>query len=66
MNESMTIKEAAEKWDISIRRINTLCNDGRIPGCIKFGVNWAIPADAEKPIDMRIKTGKYVKNNHKE
>ncbi len=66
MNEYMTIKEAAEKWDISIRRINTLCNDGRIPGCIKFGVNWAIPADAEKPIDMRIKTGKYVKNNHKE
>ena len=66
MNEYMTIKEAAEKWDISIRRINTLCNDGRIPGCIKFGVNWAIPVDAEKPVDMRIKTGKYVKNNHKE
>ena len=66
MNEYMTIKEAAEKWDISIRRINTLCNDGRIPGCIKFGVNWAIPVDAGKPVDMRIKTGKYVKNNHKE
>ena len=25
---------------------------------------WAIPVDAEKPIDMRIKSGKYVKNNH--
>lgn len=25
---------------------------------------WAIPVDAEKPSDMRIKSGKYVKNNH--
>jgi hypothetical protein len=24
---------------------------------------WAIPIDAEKPIDMRIKSGKYVKDN---
>ncbi|MCQ2467210.1 MAG: helix-turn-helix domain-containing protein [Clostridia bacterium] len=66
MNEYMTIKEVAEKWDISIRRINTLCNDGRIPGCVKFGVNWAIPSNAEKPADMRIKSGKYVKNNYNE
>ena len=66
MNEYITIKEAAEKWDISIRRINTLCNEGRIPGSVKFGVNWAIPVEAEKPIDMRIKSGRYVKNNHNE
>ncbi len=66
MNEYMTIREAAGKWNISIRRINNLCNAGRIPGCVKFGVNWAIPADAEKPIDMRIKSGKYVKTNHNE
>jgi hypothetical protein len=61
----MTIKEASHKWDISIRRINTLCNTDRIPGCIKFGIAWAIPADAEKPSDMRIKSGKYIKNSQK-
>lgn len=64
MNEYMTIKEASKKWSISIRRINTLCNEARIPGCVKFGISWAIPADAEKPSDTRIKSGKYVKNNH--
>jgi hypothetical protein len=63
MNEYMTIKDASLKWNISIRRINTLCNADRIPGCIKFGMAWAIPIDAEKPIDMRIKSGKYVKDN---
>lgn len=64
MNEYMTIKEASQKWNISIRRINTLSNEERIPGCVKFGMAWAIPVDAEKPSDMRIKSGKYVKNNH--
>ena len=49
MNEYMTIKEASQKWNISIRRINTLCNEERIPGCVKFGMAWAIPVDAEKP-----------------
>ena len=66
MNGYMTIKEASQKWDISIRRINTLCNEKRIPGCLKFGMAWAIPDDAEKPCDMRIKSGKYVKKNHSE
>ena len=49
MNEYMTIKEASQKWNISIRRINTLCNEERILGCVKFGMAWAIPVDAEKP-----------------
>ena len=61
MNEYMTIKEASEKWGIGIRRINTLCNEGRIEGCLRFGFTWAIPADAAKPADKRIKSGKYVK-----
>lgn len=36
MNEYMTIKEASQKWNISIRRINTLCNEERIPGCVNL------------------------------
>lgn len=62
MKEYMTIQEAAVKWNIGIRRINTLCNEGRIDGVIKFGKAWAIPTYANKPNDARVKTGKYIKN----
>lgn len=61
MNDYMTIKEASQKWGIGIRRINTLCNEGRINGCLRFGSSWAIPANAKKPMDMRIKSGKYIR-----
>ena len=59
--EYMTIKEAAEKWKLSVRRVQAICSEGMIPGIMKFGNTWAIPKDAEKPIDRRIKSGKYVK-----
>ena len=58
----ITLKEAAEKWGIGDRRINALCLQGRIPGATKFGNTWAIPIDAEKPMDARVKSGKYKKN----
>lgn len=66
MNEYMTIKQAAQKWGIGERRINTLCQEGRIEGAVKFGKSWAIPADTKKPIDQRIKTGRYIKQNNNE
>lgn len=59
--EFITVKEAAEKWGLSERRLQTMCNEGIIPGVMKFGHAWAIPGDAEKPVDHRIKTGKYIK-----
>ena len=61
--EFITVKQAAEKWNLSERRLKTMCNEGVIPGVVKFGHAWAIPVDAEKPIDKRIKTGKYIKKN---
>ena len=60
------IAEMSEKWGISERRINTLCLEGRIEGAEKFGNVWAIPEDAEKPKDDRIKSGKYRKWGGKE
>ena len=33
----------------------------RIPGAQRAGSRWIIPADAEKPTDARIKSGKYIK-----
>ena len=53
--------EAAEKWGISHRRVNVLCNEGRITGAQRAGSRWIIPADAEKPADARIRSGKYIK-----
>ena len=57
--EYITIKEASEKWNISVRRVQVLCRQERIPGAEKFGRDWAIPMDAEKPLDGRITTGEY-------
>lgn len=65
MKDFLTINEVAEKWDVSIRWINQLCNEGRIDGAQKFGNTWAIPANAKRPPDQRIKSGKYVKRQGK-
>lgn len=59
--EFMTVNQASELWGICNRRIVTLCNEGRIEGAMKFGKSWAIPRDAGKPIDNRVKSGKYIK-----
>lgn len=59
--EYLSIKQVSEKWGISKRRIQTLCTGDRIPGAQKIGYSWIIPADAEKPADARIKSGKYIK-----
>ena len=45
----MTLKEASEKWGVSIRQINYYCAGGRIPGAVKVATIWLIPKDAEKP-----------------
>ena len=59
--EYLSVRKIAEKWDISRRRVQTLCTEGRILGAMRVGSYWAIPADAVKPKDERIKSGKYVK-----
>lgn len=49
----MTVRQAAEKWNLSPRSVQQLCTQGRIPGAGKFGKAWAIPAAADKPEDLR-------------
>lgn len=53
MNGYLSLREMAEKWGVSERRINQYCTQGRIPGAQKFGKSWAIPEDAHKPEDPR-------------
>lgn len=40
----------------TVRRIQVLCTEGRIPGATKIVSYWAIHADAEKPNDKRIES----------
>ena len=51
----MTVKQAAEKWGISDKRVRVLCAEGKISGVIRDGRLWMIPADAPKPENGRFK-----------
>ena len=51
----ITVKQAAEKWGISDRRVRILCSEGKIPGAYQEGRAWKIPYDATKPTDGRYK-----------
>lgn len=53
MFDAISVKEAAEKWQISERRIQKFCESGRIEGVKRFGHSWMIPADVKKPCDLR-------------
>ena len=59
MDGFMTVKETAERWRLTERRVQKMCSDGKIEGVQKFGSAWVIPEEAEKPEDGRVVTGKY-------
>ena len=65
MAKFMTTKEASEKWDITERRINVLCKEGRIPGAYKENKRWVIPGDAVKPADKRLKADGLISHSTK-
>ena len=41
--------EMAKRWDVSIRQVQLLCQNGKIKGASKFGPAWAIPEKTPKP-----------------
>lgn len=49
----ITTKEAAQSWGVSLRLVQRLLAEGRIPGAKKCGDIWLIPRGAEKPADPR-------------
>lgn len=56
----ITVKQAAEKWGISERRIRVLCVQGKINGAYQEGRGWKIPTDALKPADGRYKSKESI------
>ncbi len=44
-----TIKEIAERWGITTRRVQVLCSNKKISGAVKFGRAWAIPQPEAQP-----------------
>ena len=62
----VTAKDSAELWGISTRRVQILCDAGRIEGATKLGNIWVIPKGATKPKDGRIKNGRIkIKEENK-
>lgn len=51
----ISAQDAATKWGISKRRVQTLCASHRIENAVRVGNMWILPEDAEKPSDRRIK-----------
>ena len=50
----ISVKEAAEKFEISERRVQRLCETQRLNGCHMVSGVWLIPATATKPSDERM------------
>ena len=55
MEKTMSVKDAAELWGLTDRRVTALCKAGRIVGAKLEKHRWRIPVDAERPLDKRVK-----------
>ena len=59
MNDFVIVKEISEKWNITPRRVQKMCAEGKILGTVKVGRDWVILVNAEKPKDVQVKSGEY-------
>ncbi|MDD6811522.1 MAG: N-6 DNA methylase [Lachnospiraceae bacterium] len=50
----ISVKQAAENFELSERRVQKLCETNRIKGCRMVSGVWLIPANAKKPVDERL------------
>jgi len=56
--DMITALQAADKWNLSLRTVQNFCKQGKIAGAERFGSNWMIPADAQRPLDGRSRAAK--------
>lgn len=59
----VSAKEKSEEWGISLRRVQKLCEQGRVQGIQRLGKIWLIPKEAKRPVDMRYTDNKQKKND---
>ena len=58
----MTTIEASKLWNITIRQVQSKCDNGKVEGIIRIGRMWLIPKTTHKPIDGRTKEAKNMFN----
>ena len=59
--EYLTTQEVAMQWGVTKRRIQAMCDKGKIPNAERIGLLWVIPKGTPKPPDGRTKV---VRNNN--
>ncbi len=52
-----TVRECAEEWGTSKRRVQIYCAEGRIERAFKYGQYWLIPKDVQKPPEKERRRG---------
>jgi len=62
-SELMTTRTASELWGITPRRVQILCDKGKVQGAFRMGRTWIIPKETLKPIDGRTKAAKQTENS---
>ena len=55
VNGYLTVKETANKWNITPRQVQILCKTNRIDGAVLASRIWLIPEGVEKPTANRKK-----------
>ena len=57
----ISVKEAAEQWQVSQRWVQKLCKENRIDGVLRFGHSYMIPKYLKRPVDLRYSINKPAK-----
>ena len=64
LKNMIPIAEYAAKIGKATITVADKCRRGNLPGAVKIGRDWFVPADAEYP-DLRIKSGNYIGTRRK-
>jgi len=62
MDGYVTVNEMAKRWNVSVRQVQILCQNGKIANASRFGSVWAIPEGTPKPTRTgKLKPGRKPK-----
>jgi hypothetical protein len=61
--EWMTTLQTAEAWGITVRQVQSKCQQGQVKSALHLGRVWLIPKSTPKPIDGRTKIAREIKKH---